>query len=64
MIDCTVVYDSDRALASTHKEVARDNGFDFAPIVIADGERGNEIMRVEVGKKHFDEVKLGKELEY
>lgn len=63
MMDCTVVYKSDRSLASTHKKVARDNGFDFAPIVIADGERGKEITMVEIGKKHFDKVKLGKELE-
>ncbi len=62
LMDCTVVYVGDRALASTHKEVAKDNGFDFAPVVIADGERGKEIMMVEVEGKHFDEVKIGKEL--
>lgn len=63
MTDCTVVYNSDRALASTHKEVAEDNGFDFAPILIADGEKGENVMSVEIRETHFDKVKLGKGIE-
>lgn len=59
LMDCTVLYSSPRALASTHKKVARDNGFDFAPIVIADGEKGREETEVEIDGDIFDRVRLG-----
>ncbi len=59
LIDCTVLYNSPRALASTHKEVARDNGFDFAPIVIADGEKGEEEVEASIDGEFFGNVKLG-----
>ncbi len=63
LIDCTVLYKGRRALASSHKELAKEHGFDFAPIVIADGERGDEEIKIPVGQKHFSEVKIGKALE-
>jgi len=63
LMDCTVLYNSPRALASSHIKVARDNGFNFAPIVIADGERGREEMMIKVDGKIFDEVRVGGALE-
>lgn len=63
LMDCTVLYKSERSVASTHRNVARSNGFDFAPITIADGEKGEKELVKEVDLKHFDEVKLGKDLE-
>jgi len=63
LMDCTVLYNSPRALASSHKEVARDNGFDFAPIVIADGEKGMKELKVEIDGEIFNRVRLGEALE-
>ena len=63
LLECTVLYKSPRAFASTHKEVARENGFTFAPIVIADGERGNDETEVEIEGEIFDRVKLGSSLD-
>ncbi|MFP4116323.1 MAG: DUF362 domain-containing protein [Candidatus Aenigmatarchaeota archaeon] len=63
LMDCTVLYKSPRAIGSKHKQVAKDNGFGFAPIIIADGEKGEKEMEVEIDGNIFDRVKLGKELE-
>ncbi len=62
LMDCTVLYKGDRAIASSHKKLAKENGFDFAPIVIADGEKGEENIDVEIDGNHFSSVKLGKKL--
>lgn len=59
LVDCTVLYKGDRSFASTHKELARDQGFDFAPVLIPDGERGREEIKVPVNLKHFKEVRIG-----
>lgn len=57
--DCTVLYKSERSFGSLHKKLAKAHGFNFAPILIADGERGNEEVEIEVNQKHFQKVKLG-----
>lgn len=59
LTDSTVLYKSDRSFASSHKKLAIDHGFGFAPILIADGEKGNEDIKIEINKKHFKEVKIG-----
>ncbi|MFW5912048.1 MAG: DUF362 domain-containing protein [Candidatus Hadarchaeota archaeon] len=62
LMDCTVLYKSERSIASTHLDVAKSNGFDFAPIEIADGEKGEKELREKIDLKHFNEVKLGEGL--
>lgn len=59
LMDCNVLYKGERSKASSHKKLAVDNGFDFAPIVIADGERGENELRINSNGKHFDTVKVG-----
>lgn len=59
LVDCSVLYKSERSFASSHKKLAKDHGFEFAPISILDGEKGNEEIKVKVSQKHFQEVKLG-----
>jgi len=59
LTDCTVLYKGDRSFASSHKQLALDKGFNFAPILIADGEKGREETRVKINQKHFKEVRLG-----
>ena len=53
LIECNVLYVSDRTRASTHIKLARDHGFGFAPIHILDGEKGDESVEI-------DGCKIGK----
>lgn len=46
LIECNVLYVSDRTRASTHKKLAKDHGFDFAPIHILDGEMGDKFVEL------------------
>ncbi len=63
LTDCTVLYKGDRAFADTHREVARDNGFDFGKIVIADGQDGREDINIPLENgKHFETVKIGEKI--
>ncbi len=64
LMDCTVLYKGDRSFADTHKEVAKDNGFNFGNIVIADGQNGTEENKISIENgKYFEDVKIGKKLE-
>ncbi len=60
LTDCTVLYKGDRSFGHSHKKLAKDHGFGFAPILIADGKEGNEEIEVEINQKHFKKVKIGK----
>lgn len=62
LMDCNVLYNSERSLGSSHRNLAKDNGFDFAPIEIADGEKSRDEMVVPIDLNHFDRAKLGKAL--
>lgn len=59
LMDCTVLYRGERSFGSSHKKLAEDNGFGFASIMIADGEKGDEIIKIEINQKHFKEIKVG-----
>jgi len=59
LADCTVLYKSERSFASFHKKLAKEHGFDFAPVLILDGEKGNEEIKININQRHFREVKLG-----
>lgn len=63
LVECTVLYKGERSFASGHKKVALDHGFDFAPIEILDGEKGNEEVIIKINGKHFKEAKIGKGIE-
>lgn len=63
LIETSVLYKSSRSLAKTHKELAIKHGFDFAPIDILDGEKGDDSLLVEINGKHFKECYLGKNLQ-
>lgn len=60
LIECNVLYKSDRAETLSHIKVAKDHGFDFAPIDICD-EDGDWVVPIDL--KYFKETKLGKSLE-
>ena len=60
LVECNVMYKGRRTESISHIEVAKEHGFDFAPIDILDGEKGNEFIEVNVdGFK----AKIGKGLE-
>ncbi|MDD5750236.1 MAG: DUF362 domain-containing protein [Candidatus Pacebacteria bacterium] len=63
LMDCNVLYKGERSFGASHKKLALDNGFDFAPIVIADGEKGDEETIVPINGRYFKEIKLGRALE-
>jgi uncharacterized Fe-S center protein len=63
LVECTVLYKGGRSFGSSHKKVAEDHGFNFAPVEILDGERGDEEVKIKIDGKHFTEAKIGKGIE-
>ncbi len=64
-IETNVLYRGKRTKREDHLKIAEEHGFTQLPIVIADGETGEEYTRVDISKdktKHFKECKIGKEI--
>lgn len=59
-IETNVLYKSKRTTKDSHIQLAREHGFTNLPIIIADGEKGEEFIEVEINKKHFQKCKVGK----
>jgi uncharacterized protein len=59
LVECAVLYKGERSFASSHKKLAKDHGFDFAPIEILDGENGTQETRIKINKKHFKFARIG-----
>jgi uncharacterized Fe-S center protein len=45
-----------------HRKLAEEHGFTQLPVVIADGEYGENFEAVEINKKHFKSCKIAKEI--
>jgi len=67
LTDSNTLYNGSRANGVDHYETAIYNGFAYAvvnaPIIIADGMLSKNSVDVEINKKHFDRVKISKEIE-
>lgn len=63
LIECSVLYKSPRSQAASHKQVAIEHGFDFAPIDFLDGEQGDDSQEVSLDGQHFKKAYLGAGLE-
>lgn len=67
LTDSNTLYNGSRANGVDHYETAIYNGFAYsvvnAPVVIADGIFSKNSVDVEINKKHFDKVKISKEIE-
>jgi uncharacterized protein len=63
LIECNVLYKGERTSAKSHIRVAKEHGFDFAPIDILDGETGEEYLEVKLKKGVANPVKIGKGLQ-
>jgi len=57
LTDCNVLYKGSRTQTADHIKVAKEHGFGFAPIKIAD-EEGE--IKIPVNLKHFKSIKVGK----
>jgi uncharacterized Fe-S center protein len=60
-IETNGVYSGSRMIREKHIELAKDHGFTQLPIVIADGEHGEEFTEIEISGKHFRKCRIGKE---
>lgn len=59
-IETNVLYKGERMTRDSHIALALDHGFTNAPIIIADGDHGEEYAEVEINKKNFKKCKIGK----
>jgi uncharacterized Fe-S center protein len=61
--ETNVLYRGKRTKRSDHLEIAKEHGFTQLPIIIADGEIGEEYKEIDISKnktKHFKTCKIGK----
>lgn len=66
LTDTNTLYSGSRHNAVDHLLTALEHGFDYtvtgAPLIIADGLRSENIAEVAIHQKHFEKVKLAKDL--
>lgn len=62
-IETNVLYQGERMRKKDHIKLALEHGFTSAPIIIADGEVGDDFVQVEINKNHFDKCFIGKAFE-
>ncbi len=62
-IETNVLYKGERMTRTSHINLALEHGFDQIPIVIADGDHGEDYVEVEIDKKNFKKCKIGKAFE-
>ncbi len=62
LTDANTLYRGERGEAVSHTKIALEHGFSFAtvaaPLIIADGLRGNDYIDIPVNKKHFKKVSI------
>ncbi len=62
-IETNVLYRGARTTATSHKSIALEHGFDRLPVIIADGEYGDEYNEIEINKTCIKSCKIGKAFE-
>lgn len=60
-IETNVLYRGERTTKEKHTKLALNHGFTQVPIIIADGEHGEDYDLVEINKKNFEKCKIAKE---
>lgn len=58
-IETSVLYSGPRMRRESHLQLAAEHGFTRIPVVIADGNAGEEFYEAQIDKKHFKNCKLG-----
>jgi uncharacterized Fe-S center protein len=59
-IETNVLYRGERTTRERHLKLALEHGFNRLPIIIADGEHGEEYSEVHIHGKHFSRCKIAK----
>lgn len=59
-IETNVLYKGQRNSSENHLKVAKEHGFTRIPVIIADGDVGEDYELVEINKKNFDYCKIAK----
>lgn len=59
-IETNVLYKGQRNTIKNHLEVAKEHGFTRLPVIIADGEAGEDYEIIEINKKNFDNCKIAR----
>lgn len=59
-IETNVLYRGERTTSEKHIKLAHEHGFTQLPVIIADGEHGEEFVNVEINKKNFNSCKIAK----
>lgn len=59
-IETNVLYKGQRNTIENHLQVAKEHGFTRIPVIIADGEVGEDYEVIEINKKHFNNAKIAK----
>ncbi|MCX5750610.1 MAG: DUF362 domain-containing protein [Candidatus Saganbacteria bacterium] len=62
LTDTNTLYKGSRSDAVNHLKTAAAHGYNFAPVIIADGLRGQDLNEVEINQKHFKKVKIASAL--
>lgn len=60
-IETNVLYRGERTTSESHKKLAAEHGFTKYPIIIADGDHGENYAEVEINKKNYKTCKIGRE---
>ena len=62
LVECNVLYRGSRTSRADHIKTAKEHGFDFAPIDILDGEKGERSLNLSVENGVIEEAKIGEGL--
>ncbi len=60
-METSVLYGGQRYKKELHLKTAEEHGFTRIPVIIADGDHGEEFTDIEVNLKYFDKCKIGRE---
>jgi len=61
-METNAIYSGQRMTKEKHIQLAKEHHFTKLPVVIADGELGENYKEVEINKKHFQKCKIGSEI--
>lgn len=62
-IETNVLYGGQRNEKKSHLKLAKEHGFTQLPIIIADGDYGEDFLEIEINKNAFKSCKIGKKFE-
>lgn len=60
-IETNVLYKGERTTSESHKKLAKEHGFTKYPVIIADGDHGENYVEVDINKTNFKSCKIGGE---